>query len=90
MDKDDRRKALDEAKASLQAAESASEAARKRVEEIEAEAKREDGITKRDIAKATWVAPLVMSVNLPSSVFAQPAQSPPENPTEGTDTPTEP
>ena len=87
MDEDDRKKVLAEAKASLLAADKAADAARRRVQEIEGVAKREDGVTKRDIAKATWVAPLVMSVNLPSSVFAGPAVSPVVTPTAAPGTP---
>ena len=71
MNAGDRRRALEEAKAALKAAESEVEATRRRIEELERGAEQEDGITKRDVARGAWVAPLVMTVNMPNSVFAQ-------------------
>ncbi|MCR9138471.1 MAG: hypothetical protein NXI27_20890 [Alphaproteobacteria bacterium] len=56
------------------------EALRKRVNELEQAAdaaeQDDDGITKRGLVKAAWAAPVIMSVNLPNAVFAQPAMSP--------------
>lgn len=98
MDQDDRRKALEQAKAELRAAEAEAEAARRKVQEIDETSgpdKGEGGFTKRDVAKAGWVAPLVMAVNMPDRVFAQngspivPTISPPTpSPVEPTPEPT--
>jgi hypothetical protein len=71
MNADDRRKALEEAKAALKAAESNVDSTRRRIDELQKAAEQEDGVTKRDVARAAWVAPLVMTVNMPTSVFAQ-------------------
>ena len=76
MEKNDRRKALEAAKSELQSAESKLAAARRRVQELEDAIEREDRITKRDVAQGVWIAPVVMAVNLPTSVFAQGAKSP--------------
>ena len=87
MDKRDVRKALSDAKSAMQAAEAELEATRQRVRDLEEEAKaaeRAEGITKRDVAKTAWVAPIVLAVNLPNSLFAQNAVSPvPAPPTPG-------
>ena len=71
MEKNDRRKALEAAKSELQSAEYKLAAARRRVQELEDAIEREDRITKRDVAQGVWIAPVVMAVNLPTSVFAQ-------------------
>lgn len=76
MSKDDRRKAQDGAKSELRAAEEKVEAARRSVQELDGTSAPKKGITKRDVAKAGWVAPLVMTVNMPDRVFAQPSLSP--------------
>jgi hypothetical protein len=77
--KSDIDKKLGKAKSDLSAAESELESLRQQVQELEAAAgsdKQEDGISKRDIFQAAWVAPVVMAVNLPNNVFAQSATSP--------------
>jgi hypothetical protein len=87
--KSDIDKKLGKAKSDLSAAESELESLRQQVQELEAAAgsdKQEDGISKRDIFQAAWVAPVVMAVNLPNNVFAQSATSPVATP--GTPTPT--
>ncbi|MEL6817519.1 MAG: hypothetical protein AAFP80_02590 [Pseudomonadota bacterium] len=56
------------------------EALRQRVRELEEavefSASEEVDEERREIVKAAWVAPVVLSVNLPNSVFAQSALSP--------------
>jgi PT repeat len=54
------------------------------LEEAADAAERKERVSKRDVAKAAaWVAPIVLAVNLPSSVFAAPAVSPVAAPTSG-------
>ena len=74
MSQDDSKKLSSDSEAEL-------EALRNRVRELEdaadaAEQADEEGITKRGLVKAAWAAPVIMSVNLPNSVFAMPAMSP--------------
>ena len=60
------------------------EALQRRAIELEkaADAAERHGPTKRDIAtSAAWVAPILLAVNLPTSVFAAPAVSPVSAPT---------
>ena len=66
---------------SLASAEAAMVAARRRIADIEAAAEADKGVTKRDLVTAAWVAPLVMSFNLPGKVFAHSAISPGDTPT---------
>lgn len=78
-DKSDLKKALGEATSELHATESELVELRQRVQQLEEAleaTERDEGITKRDIAKAAWVAPVIMAVNLPDSVFAQSTVSP--------------
>ena len=84
MKKSDLLKALREAKSDLHESEEELGALQQRVQDLEdavRAAEGEEGITKRDVAKAAWVAPIVMAVNLPNSVFAQGAVSPVGGPT---------
>ena len=77
-------KELSSAKADLDATETELGTLRQRVQELEKAAdaaEQEDGVSKRDVIKVAWVAPVVMAVNLPNSVFAQSATSPVPSPT---------
>ena len=49
------------------------EALQRRVDELEKSAdiaETKSGLSKRDVMKAAWAAPVVLSVNLPNTVFA--------------------
>ncbi len=84
MSNGDIRGELNSAKSDLDAAESELEELRRRVQDLEAAAEfaeQGEGISKRDVAQIAWVAPVVMAVNLPNSVFAQNAVSPVAAPT---------
>jgi len=79
MKKSDNGKALREAKSELDAGEAELETLRQQVQELEQAAdavEQKGGITKRNILQAAWVTPVVIAVNLPNSVFAQPLTSP--------------
>jgi hypothetical protein len=77
--------ALQDAQARIKTAEAELEALRQRARELERmadAAEQEPSLSKREVAKAAaWVAPIVLAVNLPNSVFAAPAVSPVSSPT---------
>jgi hypothetical protein len=76
-------KALQDARAKIKAIEAELEAFRQRARDLERDAnaaEQESSLSKREAVKAAaWVAPIVIAVNLPDSVFA--ASSPVAAPT---------
>jgi hypothetical protein len=82
--KDGPKKELKRTKSHLRSSEAELEALREQVHKLEGSADAVEngngGVTKRDVMHAAWVAPVILSVNLPNAVFAQSALSPVSTP----------